>query len=182
VTRCPPVGPAARPSPEARAAADLRPSPDAARHAIRPLLPWTQNVLRSLRNLYRVEDSAAHLHPEVLSHERRAHSPTPPGTQPRPDARLRDGRRLRLEAGFLKDMLKALASGSRPQAFPAGAGRTSSAPILLEAQALRLARAGGVGLAEIAVRSPEGPGCRLSPRPILPDSCRRRGVLIFAGA
>ncbi len=80
-------------------------------------------------------------------------SPPDPGRPdlPRPDsareARLRDAA-IRLEAGFLKEMLSAAGLGRTPGALGGGAGEDQFASFLLEEQAQRLARAGGVGLAE----------------------------------
>lgn len=74
--------------------------------------------------------------------------PVPPPAEPGRDARLRDAA-LRLEASFLKEMLGAAGLG-RTAAGPGGGGpgEDQFASFLLEAQALRLAQAGGIGLAE----------------------------------
>jgi Rod binding domain-containing protein len=74
-------------------------------------------------------------------------SPIPPPTDTARDARLRDAA-VRLEAGFLKEMMAAAGLGRTPDAFGGGAGEDQFASFLLEEQAHRLARAGGVGLAE----------------------------------
>lgn len=63
------------------------------------------------------------------------------------DARLRDAA-LRLEARFLKGMLESAGLGKPPAGLSGGAGEDQFASFLLEAQALRLAKAGGIGLAE----------------------------------
>ena len=62
------------------------------------------------------------------------------------DARLRDAAE-RLEAGFLKQMLSAAGLGRTPAGL-GGAGEDQFSSFLLEEQALRLAKAGGIGLAE----------------------------------
>ena len=77
-------------------------------------------------------------------------SPTP--ANPPHDARLREAA-LQLEASFLKEMLEAGGLGKPPAAFGGGAGEDQFASFLLEAQATRLARAGGVGLAESLFRA-----------------------------
>lgn len=73
----------------------------------------------------------------------------PPPTAPDSprDARLRDAAQ-RLEAGFLKEMLSSAGLGHAPSAFGGGAGEDQFASFLLNEQALRLAKAGGIGLAE----------------------------------
>ena len=72
--------------------------------------------------------------------------PLPGSTSPR-DARLRDAAE-RLEAGFLKEMLSAAGLGRAPSAFGGSEGEDQFASFLLDEQALRLAKAGGIGLAE----------------------------------
>ena len=66
---------------------------------------------------------------------------------PDPDARLRDAAE-RLEAGFLKEMLSQAGLGRVPGGAGGGEGEGQFASFLLDAQALRMARAGGIGLAE----------------------------------
>jgi len=63
------------------------------------------------------------------------------------DARLRDAAQ-RLEAGFLKEMLSASGLGHAPTAFGGGEGEDQFSSFLLDEQALRLSRSGGIGLAE----------------------------------
>ena len=80
---------------------------------------------------------------------------TPPSHSvpvPLREARLRDAA-LRLEAGFLKEMLSAAGLGRVPSTLGGGAGEDQFASFLLEEQALRLARAGGIGLAESLFQS-----------------------------
>ncbi len=74
-------------------------------------------------------------------------SSSPPLPDPARDAPLRDAA-LRLEAGFLKEMLEGAGLGRPPAGLGGGAGEDQFASFLLEAQALRLARAGAIGLAE----------------------------------
>ena len=59
------------------------------------------------------------------------------------EARLRDAA-VRLEAGFFKQML----SAARRRAWTEGRERIKFSSFLLDEQALRLAQAGGIGLAE----------------------------------
>lgn len=73
--------------------------------------------------------------------------PAPPAPDTDRDARLRHAA-LRLEAGFLKEMLEGAGLGRAPAGLGGGAGEDQFASFLLDAQALRLARAGGIGLAE----------------------------------
>lgn len=68
------------------------------------------------------------------------------------DARLRDAAE-RLEAGFLKEMLSAAGLGRAPAGLGGGAGEDQFSSFLLEEQALRLAKAGGIGLAEALFES-----------------------------
>ncbi|WP_210528627.1 rod-binding protein [Rubellimicrobium arenae] len=77
-------------------------------------------------------------------------APVPVG--PRPplpdrDARLRDAA-IRLEAGFLKEMLSAAGLGRAPTGFGGGSGEDQFSSFLLEGEALQMAKAGGIGLAE----------------------------------
>ena len=78
--------------------------------------------------------------------------PSPPAPDPLRDARLRDAAQ-RLEAGFLKQMLSAAGLGQAPSAFGGGEGEDQFASFLLDEQALRLARSGGIGLAESVYES-----------------------------
>ena len=71
----------------------------------------------------------------------------PAPTEPPHDARLRDAA-VRLEAGFLKEMLSAAGLGRAPSGLDGGAGEDQFSSFLLDEQALRLAQAGGIGLAE----------------------------------
>ena len=68
------------------------------------------------------------------------------------DARLREAA-VRLEAGFLREMLEGAGLGRPPAGFGGGAGEEQFASFLLDAQAERLARSGGIGLAELIVRA-----------------------------
>lgn len=70
-----------------------------------------------------------------------------PPSAPTRDDRLREAA-LQLEASFLKEMLEEAGLGRVPSAFGEGEGETPFASVLLDAQAQRLARAGGIGLAE----------------------------------
>jgi Rod binding domain-containing protein len=81
--------------------------------------------------------------------------PTPAPADTAREARLREAA-LQLEASFLKEMLEAGGLGRSPVAFGGGAGEDQFASFLLEAQAMRLARAGGVGLAESLFRALRG--------------------------
>lgn len=71
----------------------------------------------------------------------------PTSTPPDRNAQLRDAA-LRLEAGFLKEMLSAAGLGRAPAGLNGGAGEDQFASFLLDAQALRMAESGGIGLAE----------------------------------
>ncbi|MBP1805058.1 rod-binding protein [Rubellimicrobium aerolatum] len=55
---------------------------------------------------------------------------------------------VKLEAGFLKQMLSEAGLGRAPGGMGGGAGEDQFASFLLEEQALRMARSGGIGLAE----------------------------------
>ena len=55
---------------------------------------------------------------------------------------------IRLEAGFLAEMLKGTGVGMPRDSFGGGAGEEQFASVLRNAQADRIAEAGGVGLAE----------------------------------
>ena len=73
-----------------------------------------------------------------------------PGTQPTPSDRLAQMREaaIRLEAGFLAEMLKSTGVGLPPDAFGGGPGEEQFASVLRNAQANKMAEAGGIGLAE----------------------------------
>lgn len=77
----------------------------------------------------------------------------PPNIQPSPpvglspDARLREAA-VQLEATFLSEMLKSAGLGESPDAFGGGEGEEQFASFLRDTQALAMARAGGIGLAE----------------------------------
>ncbi|EYD73886.1 flagellar protein FlgJ, putative [Rubellimicrobium mesophilum DSM 19309] len=73
--------------------------------------------------------------------------PSQPAADPSRDARLRDAAQ-RLEAGFLKEMLSAAGLGHAPSSFGGEEGEDQFSSFLLDEQALRLARSGGIGLAE----------------------------------
>lgn len=73
--------------------------------------------------------------------------PLQPTPEPPRDARLRDAA-VRLEAGFLKEMLVSAGLGRAPSGLGGGAGEEQFSSFLLDEQALRLAEAGGIGLAE----------------------------------
>lgn len=55
---------------------------------------------------------------------------------------------VRLEASFLSEMLKSAGLGARGGSFGGGAGEDQFSSFLREAQAQRMAEAGGIGLAE----------------------------------
>lgn len=63
------------------------------------------------------------------------------------DARLRDVAQ-KLEASFLAEMLKSAGMGASSQSYGGGAGEEQFASFLREAQAVEMAKAGGIGLAE----------------------------------
>ncbi len=63
------------------------------------------------------------------------------------DARLRDAAQ-RLEAGFLKEMLQSAGLGRAPSAFGGGEGEDQFSSFLLDEEALRMTKAGGIGLAQ----------------------------------
>ena len=89
---------------------------------------------------------------------------TPSPTAPPPAvAPLREAA-LRLEAAFLKEMLSAAGLG-RPPGLGGGAGEAQFASFLLDAQALAMARAGGVGLAQSIVEALARQGTPAGPPP-----------------
>ena len=55
---------------------------------------------------------------------------------------------VELEASILAEMLKSAGLGEARDAFGGGAGEEQFGSILLRAQAVEIARAGGIGLAE----------------------------------
>ena len=63
------------------------------------------------------------------------------------DAALRDAA-LALEASFLAEMLKAAGLGAARDGFGGGAGEDQFTSFLVQEQAMHMARAGGIGLAE----------------------------------
>ena len=63
------------------------------------------------------------------------------------DPSLRDAA-IALEASFLAEMLKAAGFGKAQEAFSGGAGEDQFSSFLVQEQATRMARAGGIGLAE----------------------------------
>lgn len=69
----------------------------------------------------------------------------PPGLQK--DGQLRAAA-VQLEATFLAEMLKSAGFGAPRETFGGGAGEDQFGSFLREAQALELAKAGGIGLAE----------------------------------
>ena len=77
--------------------------------------------------------------------------PTPPDPQlPKTrsnDAELREAA-VQLEASFLAEMLKSAGLGEARSAFGGGAGEEQFSSFLVREQALAMARAGGIGLAE----------------------------------
>lgn len=68
------------------------------------------------------------------------------------DARLRDVAQ-RLESTFLAEMLKGAGLGAPRESFGGGAGEDQFASFLRETQADAMARAGGIGLAELLFES-----------------------------
>lgn len=63
------------------------------------------------------------------------------------EAALRDAA-ISLEASFLAEMLKAAGLGETRGAFGGGAGEDQFTSFLVQEQAMQMARAGGIGLAE----------------------------------
>ncbi len=63
------------------------------------------------------------------------------------DAQLRDAA-VALEASFLSEMLKHSGLGASAGSFGGSTGETQFASLLRDEQALQMAKAGGVGLAE----------------------------------
>ena len=69
----------------------------------------------------------------------------PPGLPK--DGPLRDAA-VQLEATFLAEMLKSAGFGAARESFGGGIGEDQFGSFMREAQALELAKAGGIGLAE----------------------------------
>lgn len=74
-----------------------------------------------------------------------------PGTAPR-ESELRAAAQ-RFEAAFLSEMLKGAGLGEQVSTFGGGTGETQFASFLREAQAAKLAQAGGIGIAEAVFAS-----------------------------
>ena len=74
------------------------------------------------------------------------------GAVPAQDLRLKEAA-VELEAHFLAEMLKSAGVGEVPDAFGGGAGEEQFASFLRQAQADEMARAGGIGLAEMLFES-----------------------------
>lgn len=75
-----------------------------------------------------------------------------PGTQAERVSMLKDAA-IELEAGFLAEMLKSAGVGQTPKGFGGGAGEDQFASFLVQAQAKQMARAGGLGLAQVMFES-----------------------------
>lgn len=60
---------------------------------------------------------------------------------------------MRLEASFLAEMLKSGGAGKVSETFGGGEGEEQFASLMRDEQALAMARAGGVGLAEAILAS-----------------------------
>lgn len=71
---------------------------------------------------------------------------------PQPDSRLWQSAR-QLEAAFLAEMLTAAGAGQVPTGFGGGIGEEQFASFLVHAQAERIAERGGIGLAEMILRT-----------------------------
>ncbi|WP_209598373.1 rod-binding protein [Ruegeria sp. HKCCSP351] len=80
-------------------------------------------------------------------------SATPQVAQtPLAQTRLKDAA-IELEAAFLSEMMKSAGLGKTRQSFGGGAGEDQFSSFLVQHQARELARAGGVGLSEILLKS-----------------------------
>lgn len=80
-------------------------------------------------------------------------SATPQVAQtPLAQTRLKDAA-IELEAAFLSEMMKSAGLGKMRQSFGGGAGEDQFSSFLVQHQARELARAGGVGLSEILLKS-----------------------------
>lgn len=71
---------------------------------------------------------------------------------PLAQTRLKDAA-IELEAAFLSEMMKSAGLGKTRQSFGGGAGEDQFSSFLVQHQARELARAGGVGLSEILLKS-----------------------------
>lgn len=71
---------------------------------------------------------------------------------PLTQTRLKDAA-IELEAAFLSEMMKSAGLGKTRQSFGGGAGEDQFSSFLVQHQARELARAGGVGLSEILLKS-----------------------------
>lgn len=71
---------------------------------------------------------------------------TPPTENPS-DSRLWEAA-VQLEATFLSEMLKSAGLGETPESFGGGEGEEQFTSFMRDTQALAMARAGGIGLAE----------------------------------
>ncbi len=71
----------------------------------------------------------------------------PPLNQLSRDAALREAA-VSLEASFLAEMLKAAGLGETRGSYGGGAGEDQFSSFLVQEQAMQMARAGGIGLAE----------------------------------
>lgn len=84
-----------------------------------------------------------------------------PFRQPDPaggrEAALREAA-LKIEAGFLSEMLKAAGFGEARDGFGGGIGEEQFASFLREEQAMAMARTGGIGLAESLFEALKGRG------------------------
>ncbi len=69
-------------------------------------------------------------------------------TSPLPITRLEDAA-VKLEAQFLSTLLKEAGLGPDSSGFSGGAGEDQFSSFLVEAQALHIAKSGGIGLAEM---------------------------------
>lgn len=85
--------------------------------------------------------------PEPTSHGMRAAPNINRAAAPPPDDRLREAA-ISLEASFLSEMLKSAGLGKPGDSFNGGAGEEQFSSFLRDAQAMEMARAGGIGLAQ----------------------------------
>jgi Rod binding domain-containing protein len=68
------------------------------------------------------------------------------------DQRVRDAA-IKLEATFLSEMLKSAGVGENSKAFGGGVGEDQFSSFLRDAQAMEMANAGGIGLADALYKS-----------------------------